>query len=563
MGANCSNCTSCQESDLNPKEVEIVSSPRSKLPNQVLVTSLAILQEEDSTITSPRNDDTKLDSLSASRFSSEDSKSASLSPDSGKSFFQVVQAAKKFGLASIAVLHEEDDTIISPRNISVKFKLDDVSTSRLSHEAWKCQPLDPSKIIAPDHSPVKDDAIATPRKVSFNSKLEDLNASRFSSETSNFESLDPNEIFFEVDAAEVKDDISDLHSSLKQQNILVSRQDVKLNKWLCTTMKSTIYMGTWKTTPVAIKMVKDPKQGNVSEEDQRNSLRELLHEIRLLNKIHWHPNVVQFIGASFDSGQCWFLQEYMDGGDVESYLIRMSAHLGRVFYPPRNILLKWTTAIASALSFLHGRSQPILHRDLKPLNLLLNRSLNLKVTDFGIAKQLPSKAEIGDNAGYKMTGGVGTWRYMAPEVVRYQQYTDRIDIYSFSLIMYRIATGLQPFHKMFGKDTELILKAFVRGEEPRPKLPAEFMGALPQGFDVLMQDAWHVVPEKRPSASECILRLAEIKEKELDSIEGIRSSILTPIKWVRSRSGLSGSNSLSPKSARTPRSPMSARSRSK
>merc|ERR1719188_2072455 len=176
--------------------------------------------------------------------------------------------------------------------------------------------------------------------------------------------------------------------------------------------------------------------------------------------------------------------------------------------------MKWSSAIARALCFLHNCSSPIIHRDLKPLNLLLTKNQDLKVTDFGISKLMrPSKAQSGDRAP-RMSGGVGTWRYMAPEVVRAEQYTDRADIYSFALIMWFMSTGLQPFVDQFGPDAELVLRDYLEGNEPRPGFSS--VGGLlsgsrstPATLRQLVQDCWHPRADARPSAQQCTQRLAE------------------------------------------------------
>jgi len=69
-----------------------------------------------------------------------------------------------------------------------------------------------------------------------------------------------------------------------------------------------------------------------------------------------------------------------------------------------------------------------------------------------------------------MSGGVGTLRYMAQEVVRYEQYTDCIDICSFALILHFMCTGKQPFCEIRGADPEKVLKMYLQGLEPRPTL---------------------------------------------------------------------------------------------
>lgn len=462
------NCSSCQESDLHPGEVEYLSSnptpPRSKLVSQV------------------------------------------------EAFGPITPRQSRFTAQPIVILHDDSDS--TPMRIDSP-RIDNLSTSRLNSDNSKIESLDSSKFFSP-MDPFPEDRWMQPTEEASPNILE-------------------------------KEDIMDLRRDLEQQNLLVCREDVKLQKMLCNTMKSTIYIAKWRSAQVVLKTVKDPKKSDISLEDQESSLQELLHEIRLLNQMHWHPDLVPFLGASVDTGQGWFLSEFMAGGDVESYLNRMSKHLDRVYRPPRNIVIKWSCAVARALSFLHGRPQPILHRDLKPNNLLLNRALDLKVADFGIAKQCPSQTATGHTELCKMTGGVGTWRYMAPEVVRYEAYTDRIDIYSFSLIMYRIASGLQPFQQFCGNDPELILKAYLRGEEPRPELPLS--RAWPQGLDVLMQDAWHKVAMQRPSAGECVLRLAEIKARETE-LETSRITLRAPMGFIRSISEMSSSFTLSPRSPR-------------
>ena len=82
-------------------------------------------------------------------------------------------------------------------------------------------------------------------------------------------------------------------------------------------------------------------------------------------------------------------------------------------------VLDWSAAIGRALNFLHCRD--VVHRDLKPLNLLLTKHLEIKVSDFGISRLIANRT----GEGYSMTGGVGSWRYMAPEVVRHQAYDEK------------------------------------------------------------------------------------------------------------------------------------------
>jgi len=298
---------------------------------------------------------------------------------------------------------------------------------------------------------------------------------------------------------------------------LACLSDVKLQAMLCSTNKSNVFKGKWQNKEVAAKLVKDLPSDPESQEVREISTKEMLHEMEILSALR-HPSLISFLGGSVDD--TFMLFEYMEGGDVEMYMQEQRAKaFSGTYKPPLTLGLQWCTSLASALNFLHGQACQIIHRDLKPMNLLLSRNLELKLTDFGISKVLVCEDT---EPAPEMTGGVGTWRYMAPEVVRYEKYTDRIDIYAFSLIMYFILTGKQPFEEM--QDPELILKAYLRGKEPRPRAALHL---LSQDLRQVMQDAWAVQASARPSAKECLGRLEVISYENKMSSDAKRQ----PGRW--------------------------------
>jgi len=291
---------------------------------------------------------------------------------------------------------------------------------------------------------------------------------------------------------------------LAARNQLADVDEIEFEKHLCSTFKSTVRLGMWQHQRVVVKLINDGLMTTCepeAEEIREITKHEMLHEIDVLSALQ-HPCIVRFLGGNYNP-VCFMLFEYMEQGDVETYMENQRAKktFTHTYKPPNNLGLQWCISTAEALSFLHAQECQIIHRDLKPLNLLLSRNLELKLADFGTSKVLrnPKDAEPAP----KMSGGVGTWRYMAPEVVRYEQYTDRIDVYSFSLVMYFILTGKQPFQEFCKNDPELILKAYLRGEEPRPALAQSISKQLQQ----LMQDAWAAQASARPSAQECLERL--------------------------------------------------------
>ena len=123
------------------------------------------------------------------------------------------------------------------------------------------------------------------------------------------------------------------------------------------------------------------------------STEELLHEIQLLSSLR-HPDLILFLGACLEPDMpAMFVTEYMPKGDVERYLYNMKEKKQVAHYaPPLWRTLEWCSAIARALAFLHNF--PVVHRDLKPLNLLLTKTLDVKVTDFGTSKSWNSDEEM-------------------------------------------------------------------------------------------------------------------------------------------------------------------------
>jgi len=340
-------------------------------------------------------------------------------------------------------------------------------------------------------------------------------------------------------------ELVDVRLSADAGHWAIPASEVEIGPVLSTTLKSIIYKATWRGTKVVAKtssilttgmesmeFVRATSQRADHEKEKESAAQEVVHEIRLLSTLR-HPDLVMFLGACFDHSTPFFITEFMEGGDLERYYMAQKAKTGYAFRPYLATLLRWSSAVARALCFLHGCRRPIIHRDLKPLNLLLTRSEDVKVTDFGISKLMAPRALAWmDGSGTSsdarpapyMSGGVGTWRYMAPEVVRYEQYTDRVDIYSFALIMWFMSTGRQPFVEQFGQDAEKVLREYVRGGEPRPDCGAVGgrFSSEAQQLRQLIQDCWHEEPASRPSAHDCTQRLAAMAAGDFSSSASLK-----------------------------------------
>ena len=346
-----------------------------------------------------------------------------------------------------------------------------------------------------------------------------------------------------------------LEQKARESSWLLKSSDFKLRKEIGNTLKSVVHLADWNGTAVVVKFIKMQHRVVMKRLRKSNSLylslpsdelealdgptemvptksdpeiqhvyhactEELLHEIQLLSSLR-HPDLVLFLGACLEPDMpAMFVTEYMPKGDVERYLYNMREKKQVAHYaPPLWRTLEWCSAIARALAFLH--KFPVVHRDLKPLNLLLTKTLDVKVTDFGTSKIMGFRRGEGENGhGHgsgprnmlranstmsTMTLGVGTHNYMAPEVVRTPNYNEKVDIYALSLIMFYLSSGKRPFYHL-GNPTE-ILDRFVAGEEPRPD--ATECHKVLRG---LMKECWAVRSEDRPSAEEVLETLQGINQ---------------------------------------------------
>ncbi|KAG9403782.1 hypothetical protein AC1031_005278 [Aphanomyces cochlioides] len=161
-------------------------------------------------------------------------------------------------------------------------------------------------------------------------------------------------------------------------------------------------------------------------------LMKFLDEIKL-NALIDCASIVRFIGASWTTpADVVMVTELMDRGDLRGFL--QSSNQFMFEWPDK---LQCAVSIAQALVYLHSLDPKVIHRDLKSRNVLLNSSMQFKVTDFGISRQFDDVET--------MTAGVGTYRWMAPEVLQDGHYAESADVYSFGVILTELSTHLVPY----------------------------------------------------------------------------------------------------------------------
>ncbi|KAJ1479080.1 kinase-like domain-containing protein [Baffinella frigidus] len=215
-----------------------------------------------------------------------------------------------------------------------------------------------------------------------------------------------------------------------------------------------------------------------------------------------HPNLVLFLGACLVGEPRMIISEYLQGGSLEEMFEKRRGTLaqGKPWHPPVKIVHMWSLELAQALSFLHNCTPPIIHRDLKPGNLLLTAEGHLKVSDFGLSKIYDMSAV---NGAYKMTGVTGTLRYMAPEVVRSETYSEKVDIYSFAFNMWYMCAGDRPLLNATQRDFVDAARGY---RDLRPELDCITYRPLAN----LMAEAWHGSVDMRPTATQMAIRLRDM-----------------------------------------------------
>lgn len=240
--------------------------------------------------------------------------------------------------------------------------------------------------------------------------------------------------------------------------------------------------GVWRKEHVAVKFL---KQEMTTSEDNVNGF---IEECNMLKNLR-HPNILLFMGASCKAPYYFVVTEFCENGN-----------LFELMHQHKNIALNWderrriALEVALGMNYLHSFEPPILHRDLKSMNVLLDKNFQVKIADFGSTKFL----EV------QMTKQKGTFQWMAPEVIKSSSYTEKADVFSFAIIMHELASRQPPY---YGVDKKEVARNVATKPEYRPAVSRSY----PREFVELMVKCWDHNPSKRPNFGEIIDSLIKMK----------------------------------------------------
>ncbi|XP_038902839.1 probable serine/threonine-protein kinase PBL15 [Benincasa hispida] len=171
--------------------------------------------------------------------------------------------------------------------------------------------------------------------------------------------------------------------------------------------------------------------------------REWLAEVVFLGQLR-HPNLVKLIGYCCEEEERLLVYEFLPRGSLENHLFkRLSVSL------PWSTRLKIAIGAAKGLDFLHGAEKPVIYRDFKTSNVLLDSDFTAKLSDFGLAKMGPEGSDT-----HVTTRVMGTYGYAAPEYISTGHLTTKSDVYSFGVVLLELLTGRRAMDKSRAKNDQ-------------------------------------------------------------------------------------------------------------
>jgi len=248
-----------------------------------------------------------------------------------------------------------------------------------------------------------------------------------------------------------------------------------------------VFRGIWNGTEVAVKFL---NMSNMNAE----FLDDFHKEVNIMRGLR-HPNILQFLGACTSMPNVCIVMEYMPFGSL--YRILHDDSTKDASDRLSNELVKrMMLDAARGMNYLHKSHPIIIHRDLKSHNLLVDENWKVKVCDFGLSKIMETQSE------FSLMTACGTPSWSAPEILRSERYTEKVDIYSFGIVLWECITREDPYMGMAPYQVVIA----VGTKSMRPVIPP----GCPPTWSTLMRECWQEDAEGRPSFDEIMNKIGEL-----------------------------------------------------
>ncbi|KAL8216789.1 hypothetical protein R6Q57_023626 [Mikania cordata] len=246
----------------------------------------------------------------------------------------------------------------------------------------------------------------------------------------------------------------------------------------------TVYHALWYGSDVAVKVFS-------RQEYSDDVILSFRQEVSLMKRLR-HPNILLFMGAVMSPQRLCIVTEFLPRGSLFRLLQRNTTRLDW----RRRVHMAMD--IARGMNYLHHCHPPIIHRDLKSSNLLVDRNWNVKVGDFGLSR-------IKHETYLTTKTGKGTPQWMAPEVLRNEQADEKSDIYSFGVVLWELTTETIPWDSL----NSMQVIGAVGFMNQRLDIPKD---ADPQ-WASLIESCWCSDPQSRPTFQDILDKLKDLQKK--------------------------------------------------
>uniref|UniRef100_A0A7N0UBB2 non-specific serine/threonine protein kinase n=2 Tax=Kalanchoe fedtschenkoi TaxID=63787 RepID=A0A7N0UBB2_KALFE len=262
--------------------------------------------------------------------------------------------------------------------------------------------------------------------------------------------------------------------SLDVDDLDIPWSDLVLKERIGAGSFGTVHRADWHGSDVAVKIL-------MEQDFHPERFKEFLREVSIMKRLR-HPNIVLLMGAVTQPPNLSIVTEYLSRGSLYRLLHKPGAR--EVLDEKRRLTMAFD--VAKGMNYLHRRNPPIVHRDLKSPNLLVDKKFTVKVCDFGLSRP---KA----NTFLSSKTAAGTPEWMAPEVLRDEQSDEKSDVYSFGVILWELTTMQKPWSNL--NSAQVVAAVGFKGK--RPEIPRE---VNPQ-VAAIIEACWANEPWKRPSFS--------------------------------------------------------------
>eukprot|EP01095_Lingulamoeba_sp_RSL-Kostka_P015906 TRINITY_DN749_c4_g1_i1.p1 TRINITY_DN749_c4_g1~~TRINITY_DN749_c4_g1_i1.p1 ORF type:complete len:554 (-),score=165.32 TRINITY_DN749_c4_g1_i1:219-1880(-) len=311
-----------------------------------------------------------------------------------------------------------------------------------------------------------------------------------------YDDPDPYNLLKEEDL-EIKENESEKEAKEKLDDLCewkVKNNEIKILKKLGSGKSAKVYKGLYRDQDVAVKVLKpviDTKE-----------LSNFKGELDIMSSVN-SPYVVKFYGGCLQPRIC-MLMEYCSRGSLYHVMNDETVKMDW------NLAIKFIQHSVLGVAALHSLNPPVVHRDLKSLNLLVNQNMDVKVCDFGLSRFNPESLD--DSTLQKVRG---TYAYTAPEIYFGKKYTHKSDVFSLSIVIWEIMMRLykgeyvRPYAEYPNLRIDFQIIIFSAKKNKRPTIPEN----CPDFIQDLITECWSKEPDDRPSCSELVQKLEGLQQE--------------------------------------------------